>query len=274
MSYSGELLKMATALDGAGLAGYTLLVGEVRLPLVPGAQRLRMEFSGEIHCIACDRKTKKSYSQGYCFPCSQSLARCDLCIVRPETCHYHLGNCREPAWGEANCLQPHIVYLSNTSGVKVGITRGTQIPTRWIDQGATQALPIFQVATRLLAGQVESILKTHIADRTDWRKMLKGDAEPLDLVAQRDRLLTVAQQELDALRTTDAAGMMLPLPTAESVTIRYPVKNYPEKVTALNLDKQPLIVGELLGIKGQYLILDSGVLNIRKYAGYRVTVTL
>ena len=169
-------------------------------------------------------------------------------------------------------MQPHFVYLSNTSGVKVGITRQTQIPTRWIDQGATEALPIFKVQTRLQSGIVEVMCKNHVADRTDWRKMLKGDGESLDLKGIRDELLALCADELEDFRQRFGAEALQALPDVEVVNLQYPVSVYPKKVTALNLDKTPMVEGNLLGIKGQYLILDSGVLNVRKYTGYLVTV--
>lgn len=275
MDVNGGLLKMESSLDDGGRVSYRLPVGDLSLPLHPDPERLiTIDYSDDIYCIACGRKTKKSYSQGYCYPCSQSLARCDLCIVRPETCHYHLGTCREPEWGEANCMQRHYVYLSNTSGVKVGITRGNQIPTRWIDQGATQALPIFEVGSRLLSGRIETILKQHIADRTDWRRMLKGEAERIDLVARRDQLLDEVRGEIDTVIADVGDDQIIPITEAAEVDLSYPVLRYPEKVRALNLDKTPHLEGRLLGIKGQYLIFDCGVLNIRKYAGYQVAVSL
>ena len=271
MGLQGNLNKMET--QAGDLVQYTLPLGEGRLALNPLlGQAIRLCHNGVINCIACGRQTKKSYSQGYCFPCSQRLARCDLCIMKPETCHYAQGTCREPAWGEANCMQPHIVYLANTSGLKVGITRQSQIPTRWIDQGASQALPIFRVSSRYHSGLIEQIIKAHAADRTDWRKMLKGDGEPLDLPAERDRLLALCREELIVFRGQFGDAALQALPEAAVVEIRYPVRQWPETIKALNLDKQPEVTGILLGIKGQYLILDSGVLNIRKYSGYHLAV--
>lgn len=181
---SGNLEKMRATLGDT--MEYSLPIGEERLALNPLiGKSLQITAEGTINCIACGRKTKKSYSQGHCYPCSQRLASCDLCIMKPETCHYDKGTCREPQWGEAHCMQPHFVYLSNTSGVKVGITRQTQIPTRWIDQGATQALPIFKVQTRLQSGLVEVMCKTHVADRTDHRGHSAGDQGPVPDLRQR-----------------------------------------------------------------------------------------
>jgi hypothetical protein len=273
MQISGGVAKMVTTLGET--VQYRLPLGEELVGLNEFiGQPIKLRHEGTIHCVACGRKTKKSYSQGHCYPCSQKLASCDLCIMKPETCHYAKGTCREPEWGEANCMRDHFVYLANTSGLKVGITRGTQIPTRWMDQGATQALPIFRVDTRLLSGLVEVICKNHVADKTDWRRMLKGDGEPMDLIARRDELLELCQAELDALRAEQGEGAIELLSDGEEVSIHYPVTEYPAKVTALNLDKTPEVEGVLKGIKGQYLILDSGVLNVRKYGGYDVTLEL
>lgn len=268
---SGNLEKMKATLGET--VEYSLPVGEELLALNPLiGKSLTLTTDGTINCIACGRKTKKSYSQGHCYPCSQKLASCDLCIMKPETCHYDKGTCREPEWGEEHCMQPHFVYLSNTSGVKVGITRQTQIPTRWIDQGATQALPIFKVQTRFQSGLVEVMCKSHVADRTDWRRMLKGDGDSLDLKTIRDELLDLCAEELDGFRKRFGEEALQALPDAEVVELRYPVEEYPQKVSALNLDKTPSIEATLQGIKGQYLIFDKGVLNVRKYTGYKVSV--
>ncbi len=267
----GDLEKMAGTLGEA--VSYALPVGGILLPLQPLlGKSLRILHSGVIHCTACGRKTGKSYSQGHCYPCSQRLASCDLCIMKPETCHYEQGTCREPGWGESHCMQPHYVYLANTSGLKVGITRHTQLPIRWIDQGATEALPIFKVATRYQSGLIEMACKAHVADRTDWRRMLKGAGEPLDLYTLRDELLQKCDDELKGLVARFGRHALQTLPDAEVTRLSYPVEVYPQKITALNLDKTPEIEGTLLGIKGQYLILDTGVLNIRKFTGYEVEV--
>lgn len=233
-------------------------------------QTIRLHYQGEIACAHCGRLTKKSYNQGFCFVCMRTLAQCDLCILKPETCHYAAGTCREPEWGEANCMQPHIVYLANTSGLKVGITRQSQVPTRWIDQGATQALPICRVQTRLQSGKMEVILKQHVADKTDWRKMLKGVSMPADLPSERDRLAAECATEIEGLSEEFGPGAIELLPAEAPVDIEYPVLEYPDKVKSLNFDKQPQVEGRLLGIKGQYLMLDTGVINIRKFGSYLV----
>ncbi len=267
---SGVLRKMGV--DYRDPVSYQLPVGNVMYPLDRHlGQPLDIQYSGRIFCTECGRATKKSFSQGHCFPCFRTLASCDLCMVRPETCHYHHGTCRNPTWADGYCMQDHCVYLANSSGLKVGITRGTQIPTRWIDQGATQAIPLFRVKSRYHSGLVEATLKTWVSDRTDWRKMLKGNAEAVDMKAAMDHLLQQAEPDLNHLQSKYPGLRLRPL-NESAVEINYPVARFPDRVTSLSFDKTPAISGTLDGIKGQYLILDTGVLNIRKFAGYEVTV--
>ncbi len=269
----GQLSKMTTSLsDDQALASYQMVLGSQHLEMNELiGQQIQLSFAGEINCQACNRLIKKSYSGGFCFPCAQKLAQCDLCIMKPETCHYAAGTCREPEWGEQFCMQDHFVYLANSAAVKVGITRHTQVPTRWIDQGATQALPIFRVKTRYQSGLVEVMLKAHVSDRTDWRKMLKGQHDaPIDLSAKRDQLMIECKDEIIALQQRFGDDAIMPLSNESIVEINYPVQQYPEKVKSLNFDKTPVISGILQGIKGQYLILDSGVLNIRKFSAYNI----
>lgn len=272
---SGQLTKMAVTLPAATEAQYDMRIGDQTMPMnALVGKTITLTYQGEINCLNCQRKTKKSYSGGFCFPCSQKLAQCDLCFMKPETCHYEQGTCREPEWGEAVCMQDHIVYLANSSGLKVGITRINQVPTRWIDQGATQAIPIFRVKTRYQSGLVEVMFKNHVSDRTDWRKMLKGDAEPLDLTMVRDRLVAECADEIKTLQQQFGDDAIQFLPAEPVVTIRYPVEQYPSKVTSLNFDKTPEITAELQGIKGQYLIFDKGVINIRKFSGYQIEMVV
>ena len=179
---------------------YSARLGDNEIALNPLIdQQLKLTFSGSIYCIHCNRKTNKSFNQGYCYPCFQKLAQCDSCIIHPERCHLEQGTCREPAWGEKYCMQDHIVYLANSSGLKVGITRATQVPTRWIDQGATQALAIMRVRSRLQSGTLEMAFKQHVADKTNWREMLKGKAAELDMTDERDRLLVACEEDIKEL---------------------------------------------------------------------------
>ncbi|MEM7611081.1 MAG: DUF2797 domain-containing protein [Pseudomonadota bacterium] len=257
---------------------YTLQLDDHQIPMNPLIGRqISLRFTGDIHCQNCGRKTKKSYSQGYCFPCSQRLARCDMCIVRPHTCHFDKGTCREPDWALAHCFQDHFVYIANSSGIKVGITRQDQLPTRWIDQGATQALPIFRTRSRLIAGLLEKSISAHVSDRTDWRRMLKGNPEPIDLAARADRLITETAAEIDAIAgdasaKTDGNEKPFERFDGQETRISYPVTAWPEKIKAHNLDKTPEVNALLQGIKGQYLIFEDGVLNVRKYTSYELVL--
>jgi hypothetical protein len=266
---SGHLAKMDVQL--ANTVQYQLPLDDQRIALNDLiGHSIRLEYRGDIHCIHCGRRSKKSFSQGYCYPCFTKLPQCDTCIMSPEKCHFHHGTCRDPQWGEKYCFTDHFVYLANSSGVKVGITRGTQLPTRWIDQGATQGLPIFRVQTRYQAGLIEDCIREHIADKTSWQKMLKGNAETADLAAIRDDLLIKSESGLELLEQEFGLQALQRLYNETTTEIHFPVTRFPEKVKSFNLDKAPMVEGELQGIKGQYLILDTGVINIRKYTGYNI----
>lgn len=265
----GYTEKMRTQLSN--IVQYQLLLNDDSIDLNPYlGKAITLRFTGKIACVHCHKPIKKTYNQGYCYPCFITLAQCDMCIMKPETCHYHKGTCREPTWGETFCFQPHIVYLANSSGIKVGITRQSQIPTRWIDQGAVQALPIFKVASRYMAGLIEVILAKHVSDKTSWQQMLKAQPLPIDLVAQRDCLLKECAAELATIRQQFAPAMMELLLDEPVVNIQFPIQHYPNKLKSFNFDQTPDVSGILQGIKGQYLLLDTGVLNIRKFTGYEL----
>ena len=268
MQASGNLHKMLTEADspvryGLELGGRSLALNDWL------GKQVRIEYLQEIACIHCGRLTKKSFNQGYCYPCFRGLAQCDQCIMSPEKCHFHLGTCREPDWGLSHCMRPHIVYLSNTSGVKVGITRETQLPQRWIDQGAIQAMPVLRVSKRYHAGLVEDAFRQHISDRTNWRNMLKNEVDMVDLYALFESLWPRVEAVLGGELREDIEMIA---ERAAVRTIEYPALSYPSKITSFNLDKEPVVEGRLDAIKGQYLLLDSGVINIRKYGGYLVSM--
>lgn len=270
----GIISKLIGVLDENNLVHYAIPVnGEcIKLNEYIG-KTITIEHTGHIECIACKRLVKKTYSQGYCFPCCQTLAQCDMCIMKPEQCHFHLGTCREPDWGDQHCMRPHYVYLANSSGIKVGITREQNIPSRWIDQGAGEALTIMKVTTRRLSGLIEVAIAKHVADKTNWRKMLSAPCEPVDLFERRDELLALAKDDIDQIIAEFGADKIEQCEDPIQV-INFPVEQYLPKISSLNLDKTPSITAKLLGIKGQYLILETGVLNIRKYTGYELTLSL
>ena len=270
MQYSGTLRKMRVSTDADHVAHYELPVGDDSVAMNPLiGKSVSVAYTGNIFCTHCQRKTKKSFNQGYCYPCVISLAQCDTCIIKPEKCHYHEGTCREPEWGEENCFSDHFVYLANTGNLKVGITRGSQVPTRWIDQGAVTAIPMLRVSSRYLSRLVEVACKSHVADRTNWRAMLKGDVPELDLAQERQRILELIEDDLAQLRAQHGEDSIRIVDEA-TLGLGYPVQVWPAKVKTHNLDKTPEVEGLLEGIKGQYLMLDTGVINIRKFTGYEV----
>jgi hypothetical protein len=269
----GPLKKMHARLDKT--VQYDLRIGDHSIILNPLVGKpIKLTYTGHIFCVHCSRSIKKAFNQGYCYPCFISLAQCDMCILKPENCHYAAGTCREPEWGQAFCFQPHIVYLANSSGIKVGITRQTQIPERWIDQGAVQALPIFKVQSRLLAGLIEVVIAQHISDKTRWQQMLKNQVKPIDLMAKRDELMTLCEAELAEIIQRFGRQAIELLPEELPVDLHFPVDNYPATIKSFNFDRNSEVSGILHGIKGQYLLLDTGVINIRKFSGYEVRFSI
>ncbi len=264
----GTIRKMQVTLESP--VQYVLPIGKgtVQMNDLLG-QHLMLRYVGRIECVGCGRTTRKSFNQGYCFPCFRRLAECDLCILRPETCHFHLGTCRDPTWAQNHCMQPHVVYIAHSSGLKVGITRQSQIPTRWIDQGAIQAIPIFRVKSRYHAGLMEATLKKYVSDRTDWRRMLKGANRLSDVLGRAAEIVDMAQADLKELVQShpELTWEVLNAPVTE---IAYPILELPDRISSLSFDKTDQVAGILQGIKGQYLLLDSGVINLRKFTGYEI----
>jgi len=263
MSVSGTLRKMSVEygetvqyklnLDRELVVDLNALVGK----------EIVLEWSGEIHCINCGTPLKKTYGQGFCYPCFRDSPQAAPCIMRPELCEAHLGKGRDVAWEEAMHNKPHAVYLAQTGDVKVGVTRASQIPVRWIDQGAFRALQIAETPYRMLAGEIEVELKQYISDRTDWRRMLVDSRSEDNLVSVRDELLEFLPEKLAEYGKRNA----------EVYTFNYPVSEYPEKVQSIKLEAVKKIQRTLTGIRGQYLMFDAEfVINLRKYSGYDVSV--
>lgn len=226
-------------------------------------KELELAWTGEIHCINCGKSIPKTFGQGFCYDCFVNSAQAAPCIIRPELCEAHLGKGRDVEWEEEHHNRPHIVYLAQTSGIKVGVTRHTQVPTRWIDQGARHTVAIAKVPYRQLAGAIEVELKQYLSDRTDWRKMLTDVADPDSLADMRDTLLSFLPE---AYKTYGLAE-------AEINTFDYPVSAYPEKVKSIKLEDRKNIKATLTGIRGQYLYFEkSNVINLRKYSGYGIRV--
>lgn len=264
MMYQGVLTKMQTEFSNP--IQYYLVFENSFLNLNQILDKtLEITFEG-YQCLECNKK-KKIFRQGFCYDCFMSSASAGDWIMKPELSTAHLDiEDRDLDYEKRVQLQPHIVYLALSSEVKVGVTRKTQVPTRWIDQGAVEAIPIVEVPNRYLAGITEVALKNHYADKTNWQKMLKNEYNPVDLVAERLKLEYLIPKEVQEYFYSTQAHLY---------ELQFPVLSYPSKVTSLNLDKTPNFTGKLKGVKGQYLLFEDGtVFNIRTFEGYVVTINL
>jgi hypothetical protein len=264
MTITGTCLKLESQIQPDHVVKYFLPLSDHKIEFNQFInQEISLTFSGKIHCIATGELIKKSYGQGYSYKAFITLAQCDMCIMKPELCHFEQGTCREPDWGKENCYQPHVVYLSETSSLKVGITRLKNIPTRWVDQGAIQAIELFRVSSRKIAGMHEVQLSSLVDDKTDWRKMLTKNQEEVDLVYLKEEILEKYKKQMSSLPPIDSFS------DNKITKIIYPGEIAP-KLTSLSFDKTPVIKDKLLGIRGQYLIFAKGVLNMRKFQGYEL----
>ncbi len=256
----GNLTKMRVELSDP--VSYHLLTNEGELILNDYiGKEIQFKYGGTINCRVCGKKTSKSFAQGNCYMCFRDSPSNAPCIIRPELCEGHLGKGRDVEWEQKHHVQPHYVYLALSSGLKIGVTRETQVPTRFIDQGARQAIFLCHTPNRYLAGQIEVELKEHLHDKTHWQRMLKGEVASFDLLEEKEGMLEYLPDPfMDFVSEDD-----------DIMHINYPVTEYPEKVKSQSFDKLENIGGTLIGIHGQYLIFPEGkVMNIRKHTGYFV----
>ena len=235
-------------------------------------KNISLRYENEIYCTSCDKKINKSF-QGFCYTCFVSVPEAADCNLRPELCLAHEGKGRNTEWEKAHHMQEHFVYLALSNSVKVGVTRSTQVPTRWIDQGASSVIRLAKVPYRYLAGVIEVEMKKYFTDKTNWQKMLTLSLASLHregeigtsefIVAEKRRARNFFSAELLKYYSEDDL----------ITTLNYPVLKYPEKVKSIDFEKQNVFVGKLIGIKGQYLMFeDNSVVNVRKYEGYVVCV--
>ena len=263
MNYEGVLTKMRT--EHTSPVNYYMVFesGFIHVNQLLGKQ-IKVHFIST-QCLGCGQE-KKLFRQGYCYDDFYKLPNVGDWIMRPELSKAHLGEeDRDLEYEKKVQLQPHIVYLANSSNIKVGVTRKTQVPTRWIDQGAHEAVEIVQVPNRYLAGIAEVALKEHVADKTNWRKMLTNGAADADLLEAKENLKQYLPEEVLPYYLNDA----------KETVIDFPVQQVPEKVTSINLDKTPFFEAKLVGVKGQYLIFeDQSVFNVRRHEGYKVSISL
>ena len=227
MLYKGNLLKMRTQLKD--VITYELPIGDdfVDMNSLIG-KKLTWTYQNQINCVHCGKRTKTSFFQGHCYTCFISLPQTDAGIMNPELDESHLGISRDMEWAKAHSLKPHYVYLAFSSNLKVGVTRESQIPTRWIDQGAVGAIKLAKTPNRHIAGIIEVALKEHFADKTNWRAMLKNEGEvSVDLKLEKEKAAALLHPELQQYICSEE----------KVYELNYPVEQYPEKVTSLSFDK-------------------------------------
>jgi len=258
--YEGNIEKMIT--EGIAPVQYYLQLQDDKVSVNELiGKKIQFNFSGRINCINCGKITKKAFGQGFCYDCFANSTENSDCILRPEVCEGHMGRGRDAQWEFDHHVKPHYVYLAESGGVKVGVTRDSQIPTRWIDQGAWQAIILAKVPYRKLAGMIEVELKKHMSDKTNWQQMLKDVGMDADLITEKNKASALLSLELQQYVVEEN----------EVVKIEYPLGNALEKINSNNLNKSPNFSGVLKGIKGQYLIFENGdVMNLRSHSGYWV----
>jgi hypothetical protein len=264
MRIIGNILKLRTVLNDPVTYYLDFAGKEFCLNDLIGKQ-LELQFLHQINCIRCGKKTSKSFAQGYCFPCFRSAPETEECVLRPELCRAHNGFARDLKYAANHCLIDHFVYLSFTNKVKVGVTRYTQIPTRWIDQGALAAIKIAKTPNRYTAGLIEVALKDNFHDKTNWKNMLSQEFVEADLHKEKQKAIGLLP-----------GGLIKFASDENTVTnIEYPMSKRIVDFKSFDLDKVELLSDILIGIKGQYLLFEKGsVINIRKYGGYLVSLNI
>ena len=262
--YSGQIVKMKTNFDTP--IEYSLPIGNQIIGLNNFiGHEITINFKGSIYCIACNKQIKKTFMQGFCYPCFINSPYTSECILKPHLCQAHDGIARDMGWAKEHCLDVHYVYLALTSNLKVGVTRFNQIPTRWIDQGAHFAIKFAKTPNRYLAGLIELEISQYISDRTQWRKMILGQYDELDLNKKKNDLQKYLSNNLKKYY----------LNNEDMIDLKYPIIKNLEKIKSFNIEKFKTIKKNLIGIKGQYLMFDDNhVLNVRKYTGYNFTIKI
>ena len=140
MIYEGVLTKMQT--EYSNPIQYYLVFENSFLNLNQLLDKhLEINFVG-YQCLNCGKK-KKIFRQGFCYDCFMNSPSAGDWIMKPELSTAHLDIEDLDLENERKVqLQPHTVYLALSSEVKLGVNRKTKVPTRRLDQGACQGLPI------------------------------------------------------------------------------------------------------------------------------------
>ncbi|MCT4664027.1 MAG: DUF2797 domain-containing protein [Flavobacteriales bacterium] len=271
MMKKGNIRKLEVRLDGNqvcySLRLYDVLDAQKEVidfnELV--SRNIKISFTGNIHCVITGKKIPKAYGEGMSWDAFQTSPMADQSIVKPELSTAHLGiPRRDYDWELKNHVVPHFVYLSFTSDFKVGVTRYSQIPTRWIDQGAIAAVKIAETPYRQAAGLIEVALKDFVKDKTNWRNMIKNQSFDLkEMEAIRNKLIAKIPSDFEPFVLKNEPIQILDFPILTPL----------QKVSSMKLDKTPVIEGKLIGIKGQYLLFeDQKVMNMRAHTAYEIEI--
>jgi len=264
MLASGNIIKMRS--EFADPIQYFLPIGDTELPMNQLiGKSISLKFTGQINCISCGKRTKTSFGQGFCYNCLQTAPEASETVMRPELSKAHLGIARDMDWAREHDLIDHYVYLAVSGELKVGVTRHHQVPTRWIDQGASEAIILAKAPNRHISGVFEVYLKNFFSDKTNWRSMLQNKTvQEYNLPEEKVNAYQLLPAELQQYLHADN----------QIWKMNYPCSDFPAKNTSVTFDKDPEISGILNGIKGQYLIFSDGrVLNIRKHNGYFIEIS-
>ena len=261
MNYTGQIIKMHT--KHSSPIEYELMFGEESVCMNDFIKKyIILKYENEINCIDCGRKTNKSFAQGFCYPCFLNSPLTSECILRPELCCAHKGESRDMEWSQKYCLTEQHVYMSFTGNLNIGVTRFSQVPTRWIDQGATKAIILCTTPNRYLAGLIEVYLKEYYSDRTNWRKMLSGDFDEPNFDQEYSKVTEILELKYSQYLNKN-----------DWVNIKFPILSIPAKIKSFSFDKNDSYEDTLVGIKGQYLLFKNNiVLNIRKHTGYQIKI--
>ena len=263
MQFEGVLTKMETE-NGSPIQYYLILESNFVNVNQLLDKNVTLKFL-KYQCLNCGLD-RPIFRQGFCKSCFFEVPQAADWIMRPELSKAHLDQeDRDLEFEKKVQIQPHVVYLANSSNVKVGVTRKSQVPTRWIDQGAHEAIEIVEVPNRYLAGITEVALKDHISDKTNWRTLIKNEIKDEDLVAWRNKLKQFIPEEAKPYYIENNS----------ETNLEFPVLQYPIKPKSLNLEKAIEYTGVLKGIKGQYLIFeDQTVFNIRGNEGLYIGISI
>jgi hypothetical protein len=257
MEYTGPLEKMQTHL--ATTVTYYLSLGNDLLKMNDLLGKTLLFEDLQHYTCFCGQIVPKVFRQNFCYECFFTKPEAGEAIFNPEKSKAHLGEAdRDLVYEQSYQLQPHVVYLAQSGGVKVGVTRAAQLPTRWIDQGASEAIVLAKTINRFEAGQIEVFLKNHFSDKTVWQRMLKNESDGADLLREKERAIALLPKEWSVFVTNDQ----------EVVRLQYPVSSWPTKTKSIKIEKEGKFTGVLTGIRGQYLIFDDAfVMNVRSQEG-------